>query len=250
MRLDHSLEAAHGALWGLYNWARRPVAGGDGELIEVSIKSPRGKWHTQHWTAEVLLSDETVKQLVWWSSQGREVYMGCVGLTSRPAHGWRRGGAALRGHAGALWIDVDCEAPGREGTEYFRNVDEAVAVVDAGLGPVLAEAAMVVGSGWGVQYWIPLYEPVPGIEASRAVRGLVGWLGEFTGKKIDRVWDVTRVMRMPGTWNWRAGPDESDGVPAGVIRWPDENRRGRLGGVRRRGRWERRRLGQRRRHPG
>ena len=28
---------------------------------------------------------------------------------------------------------------------------------------------------------------------------------EATGKKIDRVWDVTRVMRMPGTLNWRAG---------------------------------------------
>jgi hypothetical protein len=27
-------------------------------------------------------------------------------------------------------------------------------------------------------------------------------------------------MRMPGTLNWRAGPDESDARPAGVIRWP------------------------------
>ena len=47
---------------------------------------------------------------------------------------------------------------------------------------------------------------MPGREASQAVRVLVGLVGECTGKKIDRVWDVTRVMRMPGTWNWRAGP--------------------------------------------
>ena len=69
----------------------------------------------------------------------------------------------------------------------------------------------MIGSGWGVQYWIPLAEPVPGSEASRVVRALVGWVGEISTKKIDRVWDVTRVMRMPGTLNWRAGPDEDDG---------------------------------------
>jgi hypothetical protein len=84
---------------------------------------------------------------------------------------------------------------------------------------------VVVGSGWGVQYWIPLWEPVSGAEASRVVRALVGWLGEVTCKKIDRIWDLTRVMRMPGTLNWRAGPDESDARPTGVIRWPVITRR-------------------------
>jgi hypothetical protein len=91
---------------------------------------------------------------------------------------------------------------------------------------VLADAALVVGSGWGVQYWIPLWEPVPGPEASRVVRALVGWVGEVTCKQIDRVWDLTRVMRMPGTLNWRAGPDEDEARPTGVIRWPDEDRAG------------------------
>jgi hypothetical protein len=89
---------------------------------------------------------------------------------------------------------------------------------------------LVVGSGWGVQYWIPLAEPVPGAEASRLVRALVGWVGEVTCKQIDRVWDLTRVMRMPGTLNWRAGPDEDEARPTGIIRWPDpaKARSGRL----------------------
>lgn len=223
--LDHSPQAARAALQGLYDWAR-----GGGELVEVSIKSPRQKWHAQHWDVDTLLAQDTVKQLAWWSEQGREVYMGCVGLTEQPVATTRqpypRGGAALRGHAGALWLDVDCEAPGREGSDYFADVDEAVEVVDACLGEVLAEAALVVGSGWGVQYWIPLAAPVPGQDASRMVRALVGWVGEVSAKQIDRVWDVTRVMRMPGTLNWRAGPDEADARPAGVLRWPGLNRRG------------------------
>src|SRR4051794_1977451 len=219
--IDHSPEAARGLLQGLFGWA-----GPADELIEVSIKSPRGKWHSQHWDVGTLTDPETVKQLAWWSSQGREIYVGAVGLTSRPEGEWRRGGAALRGHAGALWLDVDCEAPGREGPEYFTGVAEAVEIIDACLGDVLASAALVIGSGWGVQYWIPLAEPVPGADASRLVRALVGWCGEVSAKQIDRVWDVTRVMRMPGTLNWRAGPDDADARPAGVLRWPSEARRG------------------------
>ena len=56
------------------------------------------------------------------------------------------------------------------------------------------------------------------------MRVLVGLVGECTSKKIDRVWDVTRVMRMPGTWNWRAGPDPDSARATGVIRWPDRER--------------------------
>jgi len=223
--LDHSVEAARSALWGLYAW------GADlGELIEVSIKSPRGKWHAQHFDVETLLEPETLKGLAYWSGKGREIYMGCVGLTRRPEPTKRqphpRGGTALRGHTGALWIDVDCQAPGREGDDYFRTVDEAIEIIDLALGPVLADCALVIGSGWGVQYWIPLWESVPGVEASRVVRALIGWLTEVSAKKIDRVWDVTRVMRMPGTMNWRAGPDDDDARPTGVIRWPGAERRG------------------------
>jgi hypothetical protein len=220
--LDHTPESARRVLQGLYRWAEGR------ELVEVSIKSPRGKWHAQHWDVTTLLAPDTIKQLAWWSEQGREIYMGCVGLTEKP-HGTRarpypRGGAALRGHAGALWLDVDCQAPGREGDDYFATVDEAVGIVDMCLGPVLTDASLVIGSGWGVQYWIPLAEPVPGVEASRAVRALVGWVGETSTKKIDRVWDTTRVMRMPGTLNWRAGPDEEMARPSGVVRWPGSAR--------------------------
>jgi hypothetical protein len=222
--MDGSPEAARAALHGLYGWA----AGR--ELVEVSIKSPRGKWHAQHLDVATLLESQTVKGLTYWSGKGREVYMGCVGLTARPEPSKRqphpRGGTALRGHAGALWLDVDCEAPGREGPEYFSTVAEAIEIVDLCLGVWLAEAALVIGSGWGVQYWIPLAEPVSGIDASRMVRALVGWVGEMSVKQIDRVWDVTRVMRMPGTLNWRAGPDDEDARPTGVIRWPEARRRG------------------------
>jgi hypothetical protein len=220
--VDHTPESARRVLMGLYGWA----AGR--ELVEVSIKSPRGKWHAQHWDVATLLAPDTIKQLAWWSEQGREIYMGCVGLTEKP-HGsksrpYPRGGAALRGHAGALWLDVDCQAPGREGDDYFSHLGEAVDIVDMCLGPVLAEASLVIGSGWGLQYWVPLREPVPGVEASRLVRALVGWVGETSTKKIDRVWDTTRVMRMPGTLNWRAGPDEDAARPSGVIRWPGSSK--------------------------
>ena len=222
--LDTTVESARKALLGLYGWADD----GSGELLEISVKTPEGKWRHQHLEPSALWDQELMDGVRAWSARGRECYMGAVSLTERPEKSWRRGGAALRGRAGALWLDVDCQAPGRESEEFFTGVDEAVDKVDSAIGPVLAGASLVVGSGWGVQYWVPLREPVPGGDASRAVRALVGVVGAVTGKKIDRVWDVTRVMRMPGTFNWRAGGDEGDERPTGVIRWPADEYRGDL----------------------
>jgi hypothetical protein len=214
--LDHTPEAARGVLRGLFGWAED-----QDELIEVSTRSPRGRWKSWQWRASVLFAPETIQHLAHGSEEGREIYMGCVGLVEKPDKSWRRGGTALRGHAGALWLDVDCQAPGREGSEFFTGVDKAVENVDRALGAELSAASLVIGSGWGVQYWIPLAKPVPGTDASRLVRVMVGFVGAATEKKIDRVWDVTRVMRMPGTLNWRAGDDTETAHWAGVLRWPD-----------------------------
>src|SRR3954471_7925853 len=106
--LDHSPEAARAVLQGLFSWARTGL--GHPELIEVSVKSPHGAWRAQHWNVETLTDVETVKMLAYWCGLGREVSMGCGGMLDKPDKAWRRGGAALRGHAGALWLDVDCEA--------------------------------------------------------------------------------------------------------------------------------------------
>ena len=198
--LDTSVESAARALQGLFGWAD-----GSEELLEISVKTPEGKWRHQHLEPSALWSAGFVTGVRGWSARGRECYVGCVSLNDRPEKPWQRGGSArgrVPGRSGWTWT---ARLRGREGDEFFTAVDEAVDGVDKALGPILAGAALVIGSGWGVQYWLPLREPITGVEASRGVRSMVGVVTELTGRKIDRVWDVTRVMRMPGTYNWRAG---------------------------------------------
>lgn len=126
-------------------------------------------------------------------------------------------------------MDLDCVAPGREGPTYFDTPETALAVLDAVLERVglPGSADVIVQSGWGVQGWIRLAEPVDARVASRWTRALISEIKngpECNGEKqIDRVWDVTRVLRFPGggTMNWRAGNEEGDESPVSVWRLPE-----------------------------
>lgn len=122
-------------------------------------------------------------------------------------------------------MDLDCVAPGREGPQYFRDAEEALAALDGTLERLgLAGAAdVIVGTGWGVQGWIRLSEPVEAKTASRWTRALLQEIKTQTGgeRQIDRVWDVTRVLRFPGaeTFNWRGGEGMESLVT--VLRLPE-----------------------------
>jgi hypothetical protein len=226
--VDTSPASAALALRGLFDGI------GD-ELIELSVKNNHkgGKWKSVQMDLPELLRTVGAGELEAWSRGGRDIYFGAIGLTERPDKEWRRGGAALRGTGGALWLDIDCQAPGREGPGYFEHVEEAVAKVDTALrelgggwGQTLVDSTLVMHSGWGVQYWIPLKHRVPAVECSRLVRVLCGAVDTSVDKKVDHLWDVTRVMRMPATWNWRAGGGEGEATPTGVVRWPTLGGRG------------------------
>lgn len=228
--MDTSVAAAaaalRGILWGIDS---------TDELVELSVKSHtgRGGWRSWHMPGPQLWDPATVEQIGEWSRKGRDVYFSACGLVGKPNEPWRRGGAGLRGTAGALWVDIDCQAPGRDDDGHFVDLPTAIDAVDGALralggewGQTLVDSALVIGSGWGVQYWFPLRHRVPAVEASRLTRVLCGAIAAHTDKKIDRLWDVTRVFRMPGTWNWRAGDDSDAAVPSGVVRWPSLAGRG------------------------
>lgn len=205
-RLDPSPEAARAALEAIHGWTRDTD-----EMVEISIKRADGAWVTAASSLDdVLRPDGGLEVARRVSAAGGDIYFGVCSLTGTPEEG-RRGKKALRGHAGALWLDVDVRAPGRDGEVYFESVEAAATAVDSALSD-LGGRHLLIGSGWGVQYWIPLAKPVPAERASRAVRALVNLVAERTGKKIDRVWDSTRVMRMPGTYNWRGGFESPTGV--------------------------------------
>lgn len=218
---DNSRDAAEAALRAVYGFV------GDDELIEIGIK--RSTAHGSGWQPVFTSLDDLVAGGLTFvqsvSREGADVYVGaCTVVGGPPERG--RGGASVRGRAGALWVDLDARAPGRDGPQYFASPEAALDVLDAVLERVgLPGAAdVVVHSGWGVQGWIRLSEPVDARTASRWTRALISEIRNGPecdgGKQIDRVWDVTRVLRFPGagTYNWRGGEDYE--VPVTVLRLP------------------------------
>ena len=218
---DNTREAAEAALRAVYGFL------GPDELIEIGLKrsfATGSGWQSVFTDLDDLLGGGmTFVQTA--SRDGADVYIGaCTIVGGPPERG--RGGASVRGRAGALWVDLDAAAPGREGPQYFATPEAALAVLDAVLERVgLPGAAdVVVHSGWGVQGWIRLSEPVDARVASRWTRALISEIRngpECKGEmQVDRVWDVTRVLRFPGagTYNWRGGEDYEE--PVSILRLP------------------------------
>lgn len=218
---DNSRDAAEVALRAVYGFLDPD------ELIEIGLK--RSTATGSGWQSVFTSLDDLITGGLTFvqsaSREGADVYIGaCTIVGGPPERG--RGGAAVRGRAGALWVDLDARAPGRDGPQYFESPEAALAVLDAVLERVgLPGAAdVVVHSGWGVQGWVRLSEPVDARTASRWTRALISEIRngpECNGTmQVDRVWDVTRVLRFPGagTYNWRGGEDYEADVS--ILRLP------------------------------
>src|SRR3990172_9956057 len=87
-----------------------------------------------------------------------------------------------------LWADVDAKNTGGKGPAL------------QGLAGLLTVPSIIVDSGHGYHgYWL-LRDKVPILRAQAAMRGLAH---EVRG---DSVWDVPRIIRLPGTQNHKDDP--------------------------------------------
>lgn len=128
-----------------------------------------------------------------------DVWLGVATRGARPLRG--RGGDADCAHIPALWVDIDIAGPGHKTDKPLPpDVDTARQLI-ARL--PLAPSA-VVHSGGGLQAWWLLAEPLPAAAAGPVLeRWAATWarIGAEEGWHVDNVFDVARVMRLPGTWN-------------------------------------------------
>lgn len=135
---------------------------------------------------------------------------GCVwfGVATRKERlpGGRRGGADDCLHVPALWADIDVEGPNHRGGHPLPPTLEAgVSLVNDFPLPPTA----LVKSGGGLQGWWFLTEP---LEAAGAGDLLCAWgatwveLARRRAWHVDNVFDVARIMRLPGTYNRKTVP--------------------------------------------
>lgn len=143
-------------------------------------------------------------------TDAHDVYIG-VGLRSRDHGASSRGGANdVIGLVG-LWADIDIVDPTHKKANLPPDEDAARALLDElPLAPTL-----LVHSGHGLQAWWAFSEPYlfDSAEERGRVAGIArGWherlkaAAKAHGWDVDSVWDISRVLRLPGTVNRKGVP--------------------------------------------
>jgi len=177
-------------------------------------------------------SDDAARAAVARTIDKENAYV-CMGQFSKPPLSGR-GKAANVTAIGGLWADVDFGPPGE-----FHSKGNLPPTEDAArdlLTHVGAMPSVITHSGHGLQaFWLfnqPLvFEDAAGradaaklskrwVDTIRAIAGRFGW-------DVDSVQDLARVMRIPGTTNWKGEPVEAsilwpkktDGVHGSPRRW-------------------------------
>jgi AAA domain len=144
-------------------------------------------------------------------------------VRGRKIDGARRGGVDDCTHITALWLDIDIAGPGHKISSLPPDMDAARQL----LGDYQMPPSIIVNSGGGLQPWWLLSEP---LEVSKATTLLSEWHATWTviagrrGWHLDNVFDVARVMRLPGTFNNK--PDNPRPIPVVITDWHPNRRFG------------------------
>lgn len=190
----------------------RAVYGGCAGLIEVAYFLGRSK-KASHIPVDLFLeSSEAILEL---SQEGWDVYLGCVTLGKKPDKG--RGKSPLRLDVPGVWLDLDLDVDGHHkpadtGLRRLRDSTEAQELLDK---TGLPEPTALLSSGGGLYAWWLYHEPLTlweddldsagAITLSDAVNTRVADVAREMGVAIDRTSDVVRVLRPPGSLNWKGG---------------------------------------------
>lgn len=115
----------------------------------------------------------------------------------------KRGGVEHCDLVPALWLDIDVAGDVHHQDNLPPDLDAAHAIIARA--PWAPTA--VVNSGHGLQAWWVLDEPAP----AAAIAAIMGrwratWDRLADGYHIDNVFDLPRIMRLPGTLNRKADP--------------------------------------------
>jgi hypothetical protein len=196
--MDHDAATAIEFLYELYRGTE------DGCLSIVGIEHHSGRIDVRWGSVADLAS---IKDHVDELAPARDVYFG-VAPRRAQLSGNRRGGDADCQSIPALWVDVDIadQLRHRDNGKLPRSRVDAQALITAF--PLRLTA--VVHSGGGYQPWWALAEPIDAEEAELLLaRWHATWdrIAASLGFAIDPVFDLARVMRLPGTVNRKVPED-------------------------------------------
>jgi hypothetical protein len=155
---------------------------------------------------------ELVEQLAArWDSEKRDVYFGVAPRGADLGSG-KRGGKKDVTVLPCFFADVDIGTTGHKGEKYPPTLDEAVSKI---LMPFAARTGFsptfVVHTGGGIHVYWCFDRPVAITDANRkhVETELKNWqrrliqIAAESGYAMDDTADLARVLRLPGTSNWK-----------------------------------------------
>ena len=166
-----------------------------------------------HWTTTVddaVHQVETLTQNAPDKKAGKDIYFG-VGTVTEQLSAYQRGKAHQIAGIPGLWADIDLSTGDHKKANLFDTWSE----IEEMLGEAGVEPTMVVHSGGGYHlYWLfkEFWEFESKGERLDAANLVARWnytlqaWAERRGKEIDATFDLSRVLRVAGTYNYKRDP--------------------------------------------
>jgi hypothetical protein len=170
----------------------------------VAINPYLEEGHPDKIEAATFLADEHDKMRVWINArQGRKNLYTSVNRARDDAPRNKRLSAENIGMIRAIVADIDpskIKGGDASGTNYRAERVRLQSVVDLVAGDPTCPPSMIVDTGGGIQLW---WEFDPLVPVASDVVALVEGIGRTIQQRNngDGVWDLPRIMRLPGTIN-------------------------------------------------
>jgi hypothetical protein len=179
-------------------------------LGQLYDQVPDDRWLTVNYGGSFFATDwrqvedyEAIADAVLRHNERHCVWLGIA--TRRQPLAQRRGGAEDCVELPGLWLDIDIANPRYHAApDLPPTADDAMRIVARFPLPPTA----VVHSGHGLQVWWLFDEPLPVDDVGDLLdRWETTWLGHagHLGYGLDNVFDIARVLRVPGTINRKGG---------------------------------------------
>jgi putative DNA primase/helicase len=140
-------------------------------------------------------------------SEKMDVYFGIGVHSQKPPRGQRGASETVTSIPG-FWMDIDVKDSGHKKTGLPSSIDEALDFLKS----LSKQPSLIVNSGGGLHtYWL-FEEPYRIIDIdhreechniSKNFQDSIIAEGKKHGWNLDNTSDLARILRLPGTWNWK-----------------------------------------------